>query len=86
MAIYLAAGAINNFLNASIKLETSRHKHETRALNKWQSLYEHEKALHLQDISDLSAQLVKVESEYERAVKEVEQIKERLSKIKVVDL
>ena len=79
LAIYLVAMAMNRFLNLSAQLETNRSRKETLALDNWQTLYYDEKALHMQDISDLSSQIVKLEKENER-------MRSILKKTKVADL
>lgn len=79
LAVWLAAGAINNFIDRSARFEEKRAKSETKALNAWKEAYDEEHALHLQDIADLSAQL-------DRAERDVERMRTILAKAKVADL
>lgn len=86
LAIYIVVAAFNNIVTTSLKLETIRHDKSTKALNNWQKAYDDEHALHMQDVSDLSAQLIKTEKELASVVEENERIKARLAKLKVIDL
>lgn len=79
LAVWLVANTICRVQNDALRLEIMRRKKEIKALNNWQKAYEDEKALHIQDVADLSAQLTKAE-------KDIERMTNILAKAKVADL
>ena len=79
LAVWLVANTICRVQNDALRLEIMRRKKELKALNSWQKAYEDEKALHIQDVADLSAQLTKAE-------KDIERMTSILAKAKVADL
>lgn len=79
LAVWLVANTICRVQNDALRLEIMRRKKEIKALNNWQKAYEDEKALHIQDVADLSAQLTKAE-------KDIERMTRILAKAKVADL
>lgn len=79
LAVWLVANTICRVQNDALRLEIIRRKKELKALNSWQKAYEDEKAIHIQDVADLSAQLTKAE-------KDIERMTSILSKAKVADL
>ena len=66
-------------LNAAARLEDKRTNKETEALNTWKNAYEAEHAEHLQDVADLSNEILTLKREIE--VKNMV-----LSKVKVKDI
>ena len=66
-------------ITAAVNLEDRRAKKETNALNRWQDLYEEEKAKRLADVSDLIQQNNELR-------KQIERKDALLAKVKVADL
>lgn len=66
-------------LNAAARLEDKRTNRETDALNTWKTAYEAEHAEHLQDVADLTNEILTLKREIE--VKNLV-----LSKVKVKDI
>ena len=66
-------------ISAAVQLEDRRAKKETNALNKWQDLYEEEKAKRLADVSELIQQNSELR-------KQIELKDALLAKVKVKDL
>jgi predicted PurR-regulated permease PerM len=66
-------------ITAAVNLEDRRAKKETNALNRWQDLYEEEKAKRLADVSDLIQQNNDLR-------KQIERKDALLAKVKVADL
>jgi len=86
LALWISCKAIQEAVEAQIKLEQKRNKKEDKALSNWQTLYEEEKAKRLQDVADLSFQnselVVKV-NELEKKIKAKDEL---LARKKVKDL
>lgn len=70
---------ITKAINAASKLETKRSDSETKALNKWQKLYEDEHQKRADDNALLIAKITDLECENKR-------MKQILKKAKVADL
>lgn len=79
LAAWLACNAIKTAIEAESKLEHKRRHSETKALNKWQKLYEEEHQLRADDNAALIAKVIDLESENKR-------MKQLLAKVKVKDL
>lgn len=79
LAAYLACKAITEAVNAASRLETKRSTSNTRALNKWQRLYEDEHKLRADDNAQLISEIIDLQCENKR-------MKELLGKVKVADL
>ena len=79
LAAYLACKAITEAVNAASRLETKRSTSNTRALNKWQRLYEDEHKLRADDNAQLISEIIELQCENKR-------MKELLGKVKVADL
>lgn len=79
LAAYLACKAITEAVNAASRLETKRSTSNTRALNKWQRLYEDEHKLRAEDNAQLISEIIDLQCENKR-------MKELLGKVKVADL
>jgi hypothetical protein len=79
LASYLACKAITEAVNAASRLETKRSTSNTRALNKWQRLYEDEHKLRADDNAQLISEILSLQCENKR-------MKELLGKVKVADL
>ena len=79
LAALLVTKAIQEAINAEAKLEHKRRTSDTRALNKWQRLYEEERIQRAEDNAVLVAQLTDLQCENKR-------MKNILAKAKVADL
>lgn len=79
LAIWLAMNSILTAINAANKLETRRSRNNTKALNKWQRLYEDEHKLRAEDNAQLISEIIDLQCENKR-------MKELLGKVKVADL
>ena len=79
IGVWLMCKAVTEAVNAASRLETKRRKSDTKALNKWQRLYEEEHRLRADDNAMLIAQLTELQCENKR-------MKKILSKTKVADL
>ena len=79
LAALLVTKAIQEAINAEAKLEHKRRTSDTRALNKWQRLYEEERIQRAEDNAVLIAQLTDLQCENKR-------MKNILAKAKVADL
>ena len=97
IGVWLMCKAVSEAVNAASRLETKRRTSETKALNKWQRLYEEEKQLRLTDVADLISKLdaeryLNSENmkEADKQIKDLlRQLKEKdalLSKVKVKDI
>ena len=97
IGVWLMCKAVTEAVNAASRLEYKRRKSDTKALNKWQRLYEEEKQLRLTDVADLISKLdaeryLNSENmkEADKQIKDLlRQLKEKdalLSKAKVADL
>lgn len=79
LAAFLAMRAITEAINAEAKLERKRRKNETKALNKWQKLYEEERTQRADDNAKLIAEIIDLQCK----IKRMENIME---KVRVADL
>ena len=79
VGVWLMCKAVTEAVNATSRLETKRRKSDTKALNKWQRLYEEEHKLRADDNAMLIAQLTDLQCENKR-------MKKLLGKVKVADL
>ena len=79
VGVWLMCKAVTEAVNAAGRLETKRRKSDTKALNKWQRLYEEEHKLRADDNAMLIAQLTELQCENKR-------MKKLLGKVKVADL
>lgn len=79
IGVWLMCKAVTEAVNAASRLETKRRKSDTKALNKWQKLYEEERQLRADDNAMLIAQLTDLQCENKR-------MKQILAKAKVSDL
>ena len=79
LAALLVTKAIQEAINAEAKLEHKRRTSDTRALNKWQRLYEEERIQRAEDNAVLIAQLTDLQCENKR-------MKNILAKANVADI
>ena len=79
LAAFITVKTIQEAIEAESKLERKRRKSETKALNKWEKLYEDEKKNHMNDVADLCI-------ENQRLACENKRMKELLERVKVKDL
>ena len=79
LAAFIAMRTVTEAIEAESKLERNRSKKETKALNKWQKLYEEERQLRADDNAKLIAEIIELQGK----VKRMERI---MSKVKVADL
>ena len=79
IGVWLMCKAVTEAVNAASRLETKRRKSDTKALNKWQRLYEEEHQLRADDNAMLIAQLTDLQCENKR-------MKNILAKAKVAEL
>ena len=79
LGVWLMCKAVTEAVNAAGRLETKRRKSDTKALNKWQKLYEEERQLRADDNAILIAQLTDLQCENKR-------MKNIMAKAKVADL
>lgn len=79
LAALLVTKAIMEAINAEARLEHKRRTSDTKALNKWQKLYEEERAARLEDNSKLIAEIVELQCENKR-------MKNLLKRTKVAEL
>ena len=79
LAALLVTKAIQEAINAEAKLEHKRRTSDTRALNKWQRLYEEERIQRADDNAMLIAQLTDLQCENKR-------LKQIMAKARVADL
>jgi hypothetical protein len=79
IGVWLMCKAVTEAVNAASRLETKRRKSDTKALNKWQKLYEEERQLRADDNAMLSAQLTALQCENKR-------MKQIMKKARVADL
>ena len=66
VGVWLMCKAVTEAVNAASRLETKRRKSDTKALNKWQRLYEEEHKLRADDNAMLIAQLTDLQCENKR--------------------
>lgn len=86
IALWISCKAIQEAVEAQIKLEQKRSKNEAKALSNWQILYEEEKAKRLQDVADLSFQNSELVVEVNELEKRIKAKDELLARKKVKDL
>lgn len=79
IGVWLMCKAVTEAVNAASRLEYKRRESDTKALNKWQRLYEEEHQLRADDNAKLIAQLTDLQCENKR-------MKNILAKAKVADL
>ena len=79
IGVWLMCKAVTEAVNAASRLEYKRRKSDTKALNKWQRLYEEEHQLRADDNAKLIAEIIDLQCENKR-------MKNILAKAKVVDL
>jgi len=79
IGVWLMCKAVTEAVNAASRLENKRRKSDTKALNKWQKLYEEERQLRADDNAMLIAQLTDLQCENKR-------MKQIMAKAKVIDL
>ena len=79
LAAFVFCKAVTEAIEAESMLEHKRRKSETKALNKWQKLYEEEKANRLNDVTYLINENTKLACENKR-------LKDLCAKVKVKDL
>ena len=79
IGVWLMCKAVTEAVNTASRLEYKRRKSDTKALNKWQRLYEEEHKLRADDNAMLIAQLTDLQCENKR-------MKKLLGKVKVADL
>lgn len=79
IGVWLMCKAVTEAVNAASRLEYKRRKSDTKALNKWQRLYEEEHQLRADDNALLIAKITDLECENKR-------MKQILKKVKVSDL
>lgn len=79
LGAWLLFTTVANALHAAARLEDIRTHKETEALNNWKSAYEAEHADHINDVADLTNEILTLKREIE--VKNMV-----LAKVKVADL
>ncbi len=79
LAAWLACKTIQEAIEAESKLERKRRNSETKALNKWQRLYEDERAQRAEDNAQLIAEIIDLQCKVKR-------MEERMARVKVKDL
>ena len=79
IGVWLMCEAVTEAVNAASRLEYKRRKSDTKALNKWQRLYEEEHQLRADDNAKLIAEIIDLQCENKR-------MKNILAKAKVADL
>lgn len=79
IGVWLMCKAVTEAVNAASRLENKRRKSDTKALNKWQRLYEEQREARLEDNSKLVAEIVELQSKNAR-------MKKLLAKVKVSEL
>ena len=79
LGVWLMCKAVTEAVHAAARLEDKRTNRETDALNTWKTAYEAEHAEHIQDVADLTNEILTLKREIE--VKNLV-----LSKAKVADL
>lgn len=79
LSVWVFCKAVKEAIDAEAKLEHKRRTSETKALNKWQKLYEEEHHLRADDNAQLIAQITELQCENKR-------MKKLLAKVKVADL
>lgn len=79
IGVWLMCKAVTEAVNAASRLEAKRRHSETKALNKWQRLYEEQREARLEANSKLVAEIVELQSENAR-------MKKLLARVKVSDL
>lgn len=79
LAAFLFFRAVTEAINAEAKLERNRRKKETKALNKWQKLYEEEHNLRADDNAKLISEIIDLQCEVKR-------MKQLMERVKVADL
>ena len=79
IGVWLMCKAVTEAVNAASRLEYKRRKSDTKALNKWQRLYEEEHQLRADDNAKLIAENIDLQCDNKR-------MKNILAKAKVADL
>lgn len=79
LGVWLMCKAVTEAVNAASRLETKRRHSDTKALNKWQRLYEEEHQLRADDNAMLIAQLTDLQCENKR-------MKQIMAKARLIDL
>ena len=79
IGVWLMCKAVTEAVNAASRLEYKRRKSDTKALNKWQRLYEEEHQLRADDNAKLIAEIIELQCENKR-------MKNILAKAKVAEL
>ena len=79
LGVWMMCKAVTEAVNAASRLETKRRKSDTKALNKWQKLYEQEHQLRADDNAILIAQLTDLQCENKR-------MKQIMAKARLSDL
>lgn len=79
LAAFIAMRTVTEAIEAESKLERKRSKKETKALNKWQKLYEEERQLRADDNAQLVTEIVDLQCKIKR-------MEQRMSKVRIADL
>jgi predicted PurR-regulated permease PerM len=79
LGVWMMCKAVTEAVNAASRLEAKRRHSDTKALNKWQKLYEEEHQKRADDNAALIAKIIDLESEAKR-------MKQIMAKAKVADL
>lgn len=86
LALWISCKAIQEAIEAEAKLEYKRRKKETKALNKWEALFQEERKKRLEDVADLSFQNSELVVEVNELKKKIKAKDELLARKKVKDL
>ena len=79
IGVWLMCKAVTEAVNAASRLEAKRRHSETKALCKWQKLYEEEHQLRADDNAKLIAEIIELQCENKR-------MKQIMAKARVSDL
>ena len=79
LATWLACRAITEAVNSACCLENKRRESETRALDSWHVAYQQEHDEHLNDVAEMSAEVLRLK-------RDIERMKAIMEKAKVNDL
>ena len=86
LAAWLACKAIQEAIEAESKLDHRKAKSETKALNKWQKLYEEEHMQRAEDNAKLIAEILELQGKVKELQGKIDRTDKRLAKVRLKDL
>lgn len=86
LAALLVVKALQEAINAELKLEHKRRDSDVQALNKWQRLYEDERIQRAEDNANLISEILELQGKVKELQGKIDRTDKRLAKVKGKDL